>query len=187
MNSFDKLDDSGQVAWLEPLVRKALRVTPSLSDEELDRELFERLFAFMNFRELPANPDGFRKLLLELLVAQKSPLAVIVETDLMKGGPGGAALRTDALRLRAHHLKETGQARNNAEAAQILIKETSQKLTVGTIKKLLSNPDTEAARARAPKEMRWIRRKKSLARVYRALDRVLAKLQKNYELTGLDS
>jgi hypothetical protein len=122
--------------------------------------------------------------MLPLLLAPGAPLEVITDTDLMRGGADGAAFRTYALRDRADRLKKTGQARNNVEAAQLLSKEDGQKLAFGTIKKLLSNPNSEAARARAPLEMRWIRRRTSLWRVIRALDRAAIALQKNYELTA---
>jgi hypothetical protein len=175
MNGFEKLDASNA-----PGLRKRLRILATTTQDELERELSEHLLKSWHFTE------GLARLreLIPLLLLE---LEVITDTDLMKGGRDGAAFRNRALRRQADELLKTGRARNKREAAKILSKAPNQKLELGTIIKLLSVPKSDAARKEAPLEPRSIRRQNDHARVVRALEIAVARLEKNYELTGLVS
>jgi hypothetical protein len=166
MNSHDVPDNSGPSAFLKPL-----RVSSSTTYEELERELSNRLPAFLLQFGLPKTPAGLRDLM-PLLLAPGA-LEIITDTDLMRGGPGGTAFRNMAFRHEADQLKKTGRARTNVEAAIILFNKPGQTLALKTIIKILSNPKSDAARASYP---RWVRRRNELTRVERALKRAIAKL-----------
>ena len=175
MNRFEKLDASNA-----PALRKRLRIHATTTDDELERELSEHLLKSWRFTESPAR-------LRELMPLLLLELEVITDTDLMKGGRDGAAFRNGAIRRQADELMKTGQARNKKEAAKIISKAPNQKLQLGTIIKLLSVPKSDAAWKQAPLEPRSIRRRNDHARVVHALEAAVAKLEKNYELTGLAS
>jgi hypothetical protein len=175
MNDFEKLDASNAAGS-----RKRLRIQANTPDDELVRQLMELLLQSWHLTE---NSVPFRELMLLLLLE----LEVITNTDLMKGGRDGAAFRNRAIRRHADKLMKTGQARNKKEAAKIISKAPNQDLELSTIRKLLSVPQSDAARNEGSLEPRSIRRRNDYARVVRALEIAAAKLEKNYELTGLVS
>jgi hypothetical protein len=170
MNGFEKLDASNP-----PALRRRLRIQATTTDDELERVLSGYLIESWHFAENPARPRELMPLLL-------LELEVITDTDLMKGGRDGAAFRNRAINRRADELMKTGKARTKREAAKILSKAPNQKLELGTIIKLLSVPKSDAAL-----EPRSVRRLNDYARVVRASETAVAKLEKNYELTGLVS
>jgi hypothetical protein len=127
-----------EAAWIEPLSRKPLRLRDTTTDDELERELSERLSAVLEMRGLTATAEGWRELALYYLVQKGAPLAFVTDTDLIQGGHDGAAMETFMLRTAAAKLKRSGLVKNNKEAAKLLAKEKGQKRTAGTIEKLLS-------------------------------------------------
>jgi hypothetical protein len=169
---------SEQPAWVEPLSRGPLRLSKKTTDEQLERELFERLKAVLEMRGLAASPEGWRELALYYLVQTGAPLEFVTDVDLIQGGPDGAAVDTFILRSAAAKLRRLGRAKNNAEAAILLAREKGEKRAVGTIKKLLSTSKSTAAQRNKPQWSRADRRMPSEIRVLRALNLVARKLEK---------
>ena len=81
------------------------------TDEELERELSERLSAVLEMRGLAATPEGWRELALYYLVQKGAPLEFETDVDLIQGGHDGAAMETFMLRSAAAKLKRSGQAK----------------------------------------------------------------------------
>jgi hypothetical protein len=166
-----------EAAWIEPLSRKPVRLRETTTDEELDRELSERLSAVLEMRGLAATPEGWRELALYYLVQKGAPLEFVTDVDLIQGGHDGSAMETFILRSAAAKLRRSGQAKSNVEAAKILAKARGEKRTVGTIKKLLSTSKSAAAQASPPQWSRAERRIPSELRVLRVLDIVARRLE----------
>jgi hypothetical protein len=166
-----------QAAWVEPLSRQPLRLSEKTTDEQLERELSERLSAVLEMRGLAATPEGWRELALYYLVQKGAPLEFVTDVDLIQGGHDGAAMETFILRSAAAKLRRSGQAKNNVEAAKLLAKEKGEKRTFGTIKKLLSTSKSVAAQVSPPLWSRAERRLPSEFRVLRALDKVARRLE----------
>jgi hypothetical protein len=167
-----------QAAWVEPLSRQPLRLSEKTTDEQLERELSERLSAVLEMRGLAATPEGWRELALYDLVQKGAPLEFVTDVDLIQGGHDGAAMEAFILRSAAAKLRRSGQAKNNVEAAKLLAKEKGEKRTLGTIKKLLSTSKSTAAQRNRPQWSRADRRMPSEIRVLRALHLVARKLEK---------
>jgi hypothetical protein len=165
-------------ACVQVLSQQPMRLKETTTDEELDRELSERLSAVLEMRGLEATPEGWRELALYCLVQRGAPLEFVTDLDLIQGGHDGAAMDTFILRAKAAKLKRSGQAKNNVEAAKIMAKEKGEKRTVGTIKKLLSTSKSAAAQATSPQWSRADRRMPNEFRVLRALDKVARRLEK---------
>jgi hypothetical protein len=147
------------------------------TDEELERELSERLSAVLAMRGLAATPEGWRELALYYLVQKGAPLEFETDVDLIQGGHDGAAMETFMLRSAASKLKRSGQAKTNVGAAKILAKEKDEKRTVGTIKKLLSTAKSAAAQVSKPQWSRVDRGMPSEIRVLQVLDVVARRLE----------
>jgi len=168
----DKNEDACGPAW-----HLSLRVYATTTVEELVPELSKNLPRFCKVFRVPATPAGLQALL-PLLLAPGGPLQVKTDTDLMRGGRDGAASHNEKLRRARDQLKETGQAHTNVEAAEILAKRQREKRRPKTIRKILSQQESDAVPARA------VRRMDSLVIVSRALATAVAKAKINYELTG---
>jgi hypothetical protein len=162
---------------MEPLSRKPLRLGETTTDEELERELSERLSAVLEMRGLAATPEGWRELALYYLVQEGAPLEFVTDVDLIQGGHDGAAMKTFILRSAAAKLRRSGLAKNNVEAATLLAKVKGEKRTAGTIEKLLSTSKSAAAQASRPQWSRAERRIPSEIRVLRVLDLVARRLE----------
>jgi hypothetical protein len=180
--SDDKSHDEGrygpeEAAWIEPVSRKPLRLRETTTDDELDRELSERLSAVLEMRGLAATPEGWRELALYYLVQKGAPLEFVTDVDLIQGGHDGAAMETFILRAAAAKLKRAGEAKSNVEAAKILANEKGEKRTVGTIEKLLSTSKSAAAQVSPPHWSRAERRMPSELRILRILNRVARRLE----------
>jgi hypothetical protein len=166
-----------EAAWIEPVSRKPFRLRDTTTDEELERELSERLSGVLEMLGLAATPEGWRELALYYLVQKGAPLEFVTDVDLIQGGHDGAAMETFILRSWAAKLKRSGQAKNNAEAANILAKKRGEKRTVGTIKKLLSTSKSTGAQLSKPQWSRAERRMPSELRVMRILGKVARRLE----------
>jgi hypothetical protein len=166
-----------EAGWIQVLSRKPIRLKETMTDEELDRELSERLSAVLEMRGLAATLEGWRELALYYLVQKGAPLEFVTDVDLIQGGHDGAAMDTFILRDAAAKLKRSGHAKNNVEAAKILAKGRGEKRTVGTIKKLLSTSKSAAAQATSPQWSRAERRMPSEFRVLRVLEKVARRLE----------
>jgi hypothetical protein len=163
-------------AWVEPLSRGPIRLREATTDQELEKELLDRLSAVLEMRGLAATPEGLRDLLFYLLIQKGAPLEFVTDGDLVQGGHDGAAMQTFILRDAAAKLKRSGEARTNVKAAKILAKRKGEKRTSGTIKKLLSTSKSKAAQANSPLWSRADRRMPSEFRMLRILDQAATKL-----------
>jgi hypothetical protein len=163
--------------WIEPLSREPVRLRETTTDEELDREISERLGAILESRSLAANAAGWRDLALHLLIQKGAPLEFVTDLDLVQGGPDGSALDHFILRSTAKKLKELGQAKDNVEAAKLLAKAKGEKRAWGTINKLLSKPKISPHESRVSLWPRADRRIASEWRVLRILERVANRLE----------
>jgi hypothetical protein len=168
---------SEHAALIEVLSRKPIRLKETTTDQELDRELTERLLAVLEKRGLEATPEGWRDLAFYCLVQKGAPLEFVTDADLVQGGHDGAAMATFILRNEASKLKRSGRAKSNVEAATILAKQKGERRTVGAIKKLLSTSKSAAAQATSPQWSRADRRMPSEFRVLRALEKVARRLE----------
>jgi hypothetical protein len=181
MNKNDKHDEDRygpeEPAWLEPLSRGPIRLREATTDQELEKEILDRLSAVIEMRGLAATPEGWRDLLFYQLLQKGAPLEFVTDGDLVQGGHYGAAMQTFILRDAAAKLKRSGAAKSNVEAAKILAKRKGETRTSGTIKKLLSNSKSVSAQANSPLWSRAERRIPSEFRMLRILARVATKLE----------